>query len=186
MSRVLPHGVQTKKVKSLPDDLKSIAEELIADKFGIVEEVVPEVDDFFHDPRFRQEFPTGPDEVFFGPRMDDRRDRRGDVGFLQVRQEPWSRLRVAEIEITYPSYENLVRAMRELDINNIRDREKREFVFHPEFYHFLMRDMQIARYMRHTERGTWREGEKQVVGELMGCNVIVTHKVRHALLIARF
>lgn len=40
MSKVLPAELRTKKVKSLQGDLKNIAEELLAEKFGIEEEVV--------------------------------------------------------------------------------------------------------------------------------------------------
>lgn len=40
MSRVLPKELRSKRVDSLPEDLKSIAEELIATKFGVEEEVV--------------------------------------------------------------------------------------------------------------------------------------------------
>lgn len=42
MSRVLPKELRTKKVNSLDGELRDMAEELLAEKFGIAEEVVRE------------------------------------------------------------------------------------------------------------------------------------------------
>lgn len=43
MSISLPKEVQTQKVKTLPDDLKAIAEEMLGEKFGeeVVEQEAP-------------------------------------------------------------------------------------------------------------------------------------------------
>lgn len=193
MSRALPKELQTQKTSSLPDDLKKIAEELIADKFGVEEEVVQvNPDDFFLDPHDtvnRRRF--GPDA--FGRFTDvdesdvrDRGGRRGDVSNIQVRPTPWSlHSRIAEIEITYPSWDNLLIARREMQMQNIRPHGKPRFIMHPEFYHFFMRT-EDARMNFRQSFGRHVEGAHDVTGEIMGCDVIVPPKVRHCILEVEF
>ena len=187
MSTRLPQEVQTQKVKTLPDDLKKLAEELLGAKFG--EEVV-EVES--HDP-FQGTGPFGSarirqDDFFVEPGMGNRRGvGHRDLGEVRVRMEPWSRSKVAELEITYPSYEVLMAAFREMDMRNIRPQE-RELILHPEFYHFLMRDRDCSiNFIKFDQMGMPRErGAKVSDGQLFGCQVYITPKVRHAMLIARF
>lgn len=184
MSRALPKELQTQKTSSLPDDLKKIAEELIADKFGVEEEVVQvNPDDFFLDPR---KFANGPDSFFYEPNVRDRGGRRGDVSNIQVRPAPWSlHSRIAEIEITYPSWDNLLIARREMQMQNIRPHGKPWFIMHPEFYHFFMRT-EDARMNFRQNFSRRAEGAHDVTGEIMGCDVIVTPKVRHCILEVEF
>lgn len=191
----LPKELKTQKTNSLPDDLKSIAEQLIADKFGIQEEVVPQVDDFFLDPRMGH---FGFDPAFgesrsratiFAdePNVRDRGGRRGDVSNIQVRPAPWSlHSRLAEIEITYPSWDNLLIARREMDMQNIRARNKPKFIMNPEFYHFFMRTEDARMNFRQSFGRRPVEGAHDVAGEIMGCDVIVTSKVRHCIFEVEF
>ena len=191
MSTRLPQEVQTQKVKTLPDDLKKLAEELLGAKFG--EEVIEET----HNPfpgqhEFAQTVGIRPDDFFddffIEPPMGNRRGvGHRDLGELQVRMEPWSRSKVAELEITYPSYEVLMAALREMDMRNIRTRD-RELVMHPEFYHFLMRDRDVSiNFIKFDQMGMPRDrGAKVSDGQLFGCQVYITPKVRHAILTARF
>ena len=114
MSTNLQQAVKTSKVSTLPDDLKAIAEAMLAEKFG--EEAI--------EVKSQGPFPGGSttsfrniglDEVFIEPPMGNRRGvGHRDLGEINVRMEPWSRDRVAEMEITYPSYGVLKATLREV------------------------------------------------------------------------
>lgn len=190
MSTVLPQELKTQKTNSLPDDLKKIAEELIAKKFDVREEVIPEVDDFFLDPRMGHRssdpFAGRPDSFFNEPGMGPRPFRGRDVSDITVQTRPWDRLRVAEVEISYPSFDNLVIANRKLDMENIRSGRRREFIMHPEFYSFMRRDRDVGLHLQSYSSGRVPEGAKDVVGEIMGCLVIISPGVRHCILRAEF
>lgn len=188
MSTNLQQVVAKSKVSTLDGDLKDIAEQMLRDKFGFEEEVVTKRSD-----PFPQDFPPfrgiDIDDVFF---ESNSRDRRGvghrDLGEIRVRMEPWSRDKVAEMEIAYPSYEVIMTAFREMDRRNIRPREK-ELVMNPEFYHFLMRDRDVSvNYISfdRTDPSRGRTGVKDADGQLFGCQVYITPRVRHAILIAKF
>lgn len=187
MSRALPKELRTQKTNSLPKDLKAIAEELIGEKFGFEEEVVTRRDDPFPDFDGRFDRVTvDPRDVFIDPEVRDRGHRRGDVSDIRVTNTPWSmRSRLAEIEITYPSWDNLLVARRNLEMQNIRMNDRPRFIMHPEFYHFFMRTEDARINFRHSNRRV-REGERAVVGEIMGCEVIVTPQVRHCILQVEF
>ncbi len=203
MSIVLPKELKSQKTNSLPDDLKAIAEELIAKKFDVREEVIPEVDDFFLDPDDRR-FGRGgmghfgidpafaesrgrPHSFADEPSMGDRRGFRDrDVSDVRVQIQPWDRLRVAEVEISYPTFDNLVVANRKLDMENIRRVRPREFIMHPEFYNFLCRDQQVGMYLQHYDGRRVPEGAKEVIGEIMGCQIVIARGVKHCILRAEF
>lgn len=194
MSRVLPKELRTRKLKSLPDELSKIAEELLADKFGIEEEVVPSVDDFFLDPTAttdRRRF--GPDE--FGRFVDvdesyvhdiERiRDRqRGYKEELHVEIRPWDRCRVASLRIREPRFDSLIDGLRRLDRENI-SRGNRKFVMAPGFWDYLRRDPQMHMNIQYADR-MWREGEERFEAVIFGCKIIVHPGVMDCMLEATF
>lgn len=180
VSRVLPQELRTKKTNSLPSDLKDIAEQLIGEKFGFEEEVVERKS---HDPFPRVGF--GFDE--FEPSSRDSGGRDRDVSDIRVNHAPWNmHARIAEIEITYPSWDNLLNALRKMDMQNIRPREPKTFAMHPEFYRFFMRTDDARMYFKQSMGARPRPGERQLVGHIVGCDVIVTPQVRHCILRAEF
>lgn len=195
MSTNLQQATKQSRVSTLPDDLKAIAEAMLAEKFGeeVVEQKAQTSFQRVGDTIFAA---NGVDELtafdgtttFVEPDVGDRRPfGRRDLGEISVRVEPWSRTRIAEMEISYPSYDVLMTALRSFDMRNIRTRD-RELVMHPEFYHFLMRDRDVSvNFIRFDQTGIPRErGAKVSDGQLFGCQVYITPKVRHAMLIARF
>lgn len=190
MSTSLPQEVQTSKVTSLPDDLKAIAEAMLKDKFG-VKEVVPDVDDFFlhpADPRRFTEFRDGPHPLRNEPSMgSERGGRSGDVGLVRVTNEPWSHSRVAEVEIFYPSFENILIAKAQMEMNGIRWREQPRLVMNPEFYRFIRTDSDARlNFVHYDEMGPGPIGLEPTVGQLAGCAVVVSRDVKHAILVAEF
>ena len=106
MSRVLPAELKTNKVKSLSGDLRDIAEELIAKKFGIKEEVIR---DTSRD-HFRQEYPRGYE--YFEPGIPSKYDvytgpDRDACGRYNAR--------TYRVLIRYPSISAILRGLEELD-----------------------------------------------------------------------
>lgn len=137
MSTKLPQEVQTQKVKTLPDDLKKLAEELLREKFGVEEVRDKSPDSFrgpdeFHEIRF--------DEVFIEPGMGNR-GRRGPV---QVSMDPRTRSRLARVHITSrgSALTGIADAMRDLDMENLPNRY-RKILIHQERYHEVLREERI-------------------------------------------
>lgn len=187
MSTNLQQATKQSRVSTLPDDLKAIAEAMLAEKFG--EEAI--------EVKSQGPFPGGDTSPFRSIRRDDffvepgmgysRGNRHRDLGEVNVRIEPWSRDRVAEMEITYPSYDVLMAAFRQVRERGIRP-QSGELILNPEFYNFLMRDREVhmAYQSRDMDPRRGRTGVKDPDGYLFGCEVYITPKVRHAMLITRF
>ena len=66
MSTNLPQEVQTSKVTTLPDDLKKIAEEMLAEKFGVKEVVTESGSPFSGNGKASATY-VRPDDVFIDP-----------------------------------------------------------------------------------------------------------------------
>ena len=167
MSRALPKELRTKKTNSLPNDLKSIAEELIGEKFGFEEEVVERK----APDSFRQEY--GPFGDTIG--LTEIRTREGDV--LRVSSEFYDRIRrsnqgyLEEIElardfrsnrpkarlyIPNPDMSSLMTALKRFKYLNIR--HDYVFVMSPGFANEMMyRDRDFGYYFQRTHERP-REG----------------------------
>jgi hypothetical protein len=178
MSRPLPPVLQTAKRNSLPKDLKSIADELIAEKFGIEEEVVERKAPNPFQGGFAQEFPNGTN-------VDDRiRGRQGSFpNNITVEVRPWDNLRLARIEVISPTYGGLVNAMRAFDMQNLT--RERALVVNPSWWNYMLADMRLRELIiqRH---GVRYEGTMPVVAEVFGCKVVEYPGVRTAVLEARY
>lgn len=178
MSRNFPQATKTKKVSSLPDDLKKLAEDLIAEKFDVKEEVVER-----EAPRpFRQEYPgtSGPDDrvrvaskdVFIDPHLGQRL-RRGEQGFrerIEVITTPWSSRPVATVPVPDPSTHGLRTAITQLKLANIRPRT---FYMIPEFMeHLLVTDREFAHYYNRNA-----DTSKSRHGIIYGIDVVVSSTI---------
>lgn len=176
----LPQVVKTQKTSSLPDDLKNIAAQLIADKFGIKEKK----------PQSSWgEFPSGqggPAAIFNQSNMDGGfwERQRGYRDGITVKEEPWSRRRIASVSVSVPSFAALESARRRLLNENIR--HDMIFVMEPEFFRALMCDDPdfsayfMESYMPH------KEGVRNVSGQIMGIDVQVTPALMGCVLEATF
>lgn len=136
MSRVLPAELRTKKVNSLQGDLKSIAEELLAEKFGIEEEVIRE--------QSRDPFLDGPGDTFGFTQIRSRdgrtvaissdfyeRIRRVNRGYRdEIEISPSFRSNRVEARLRSPDARNmddLISACRRLDLLNPRKQDRKIF-----------------------------------------------------------
>lgn len=175
MSIVLPQELKTSKVKALPDDLKKIAEEMLAKKFDIKEEVVfPKWEDPFLDINRGAFAGTGFNGAggatttqFFGEFQPGYQDQ------IYVESQPWSNNRVAKLRIRHPAENELISALQRFDKQNMRG--KRSFIMSREFCDYV--------------RSWWRftqHGGIEGVGQIFGCDVIVSPQVQDCVLEARF
>jgi len=185
MSSSLPQAALTQKVKSLPADLSKIAEEMLRAKFGVEEEVVPEMDDFFLDPSERHESPNirqnayrDESNVFYPTGFAER--QRGFKDDIQLEIQPRDRTRYAKLRIREPRTEYLLRAMHRFDIENIR-RDTRSFIMHPDFFRYILFEDKTGYINRYPQRKA-KEGEENIVAEIFGCKVFVTPAIVDCIL----
>lgn len=121
----------SQKVQTLPSDLKSIAEELIAKKFP--EEVKRDSSREYFRPERAYRF----DGVELEPHV-YREQRHGDVSF-----DPRTRERVVRATIHGRGYEDIAQAMRKLDMGNI-PRRGRTLYISVHMYNNLRKDSPMA------------------------------------------
>lgn len=167
MSTSLPQEVKTNKVQTLPDDLKSIAEEMLAAKFGVKEEA----------PKKAKSFPgrdgwTVPDfnDIFIEPDVGSGRlDRREPT--IEVKHQPWNGDRIAEVEVGYPSEGDLIDVFRLLD-RKVGRNDNRKVYMGRRFIHEIMRDVRFARSFTMKARFDDRDGVEREIGEVFGFPVI--------------
>ena len=158
--------LQTRKINSLPEDLRKIADELLYEKFGAddtIEEVKVEksTDTFrgINDGFFQ--FDGRQDVAFNESYVDYRRmERRPEV---TARCNPYDSTRVATTPICTPDFRGLVEALRRLDEQNLPRRD-RIFRLEPRFWNYLKRDDEIALHLCHR---TYEDFT------IMGCRIIV-------------
>ncbi len=189
MSTNSPQEVTQKSLKyqSLPDELKSIADELIRDKFGVEEEVVPDVGQSFRNnegkPRATY---VGPDEFFIDPTMGNgyiRSERqRGYRDEIRVEIRPWDSSRVATLQIGEPSFDCLRKGMQRFDMENIRN--ERTFIMHPNFYRSLMCDPNFGHYVQERYNHPV-EGARNVIAQIFGVDIEINPRYE-CILEARF
>ncbi len=158
MNSDLPKAAQTRKLNSLPDDLKSIAAEMIAKKFPTKKEEKVEIPDPF---RGR----TATETAYAQPAYADA-DRRYAVppgGNIQVQYDHWSR--TYRFSIDHITEEILMSAMRMLDMNNVRGRR----VIHASYddYNTLRRIYAFTPY------------QGMDMGKIWGMDVVLERGVRY-------
>lgn len=185
----LPQEARTNKVETLPDDLKSIAEEMLAKKFGVEEEVVREEPPF--DPFLRiHESHTATDDGFLQASTTtteyDYRGRRGFLNDIQISIQPWDRRKIAQVNVNAPSERHIRDAIDNFEWSAV-PRYGRQWVFNPRFWNYLKSDPRMGMSTSHkpTPR-EWREGVEVSVAYLYGIPVTVSPHIREGLLIARF
>lgn len=186
----LPQEALTHKVNSLPDDLRSVAEEMLAEKFGIEEEVVersapnPFRDNTQFDARADDAtYVSGPRAVD-DPRMGYGRRFRNNI---RVEVQPWNNGRVAEVDVNAPSIHHLREAIDQFDWENV-PKHDRTWLFGPRFWHYLKADPRMASAIvsRNPPRDSWREGIEISIADLYGIPVVVNPNIPAGMLIARF
>lgn len=144
MSIVLPQELQTQKINSLSGELRDIAEELLAEKFDIKEEVVPQRDDSFRGmgpqcycgPQYAQRCPAHESTYNNGGQFGSPSEV---VGHFDTWRDFSRRVQQISIYITSPSH--IVRGMMELlekaDMENW-PRYRRTFIMAPDIARYLM------------------------------------------------
>lgn len=183
----LPAELKTNKVDTLPDDLRFIAEEMLAKKFDIPEEVPPKRGGSFRVQPVESAWTTaGTQQTYYGVEFEPSYGRGGrqSGNGIKVRLEPWSGHRVAEISVREPTIDSLMRAIRTFDEEMIDG--DRTFIMSPRFWHYLARDPNNFRYIRKLHKPRFQEGVKPVIAELLGCDVIVYNPMEHCVLEGKF
>lgn len=169
----LPQEVKTNKVQTLPDDLKSIAEEMLAAKFGVKEAAPKKAKSFRGDtgnsPWSVGGFTSGSIGIESASFMGGRGRRNGSV---QVSVQPWNGNRVAEIEVGYPDDSSLVDAFRELDSRFGRD-NRRKIIVGPRFFNELCRDPRLRIQMKSDWDRGFDDGVEHEVARIYNFPVIV-------------
>lgn len=184
-------SINSQKVKSLPADLKEIADELIANKFP------EEVKRAKSRDTFRQEYtPFGvglggvdgfdgraidPRDVFFDPSRPSRREGYRDGVFVEVR--PWDRSRVAKVRIREPSFASLMDGLRKLDRENVV--RNRRFVMNPDFYNHAMNDSGMRDFV-HFRESRHGGGTSTFAAEIFGCKIIESPELMDCMLEGEF
>lgn len=178
--------LESKKIQTLPDDLKSIAEELIRDKFGAEEEVVEQSTASFHNIT-RQEYPPN-DARFdglhtqFGDGFVDVLDKSTDdtyqytryrTGDLRTWFSPYHRTRHVAVSIHSPDTRSIRASIQELDRVNVRQ-DGRTIMMPPRFARELMasRDYQIFMVYRESDRVGYSD-DRHYIGQMFGCKMFV-------------
>lgn len=195
MSTNLQQAVKTSKVSTLPDDLKAIAEAMLADKFGeeVVEQQVP---DPFHGNK-----PDGFDAGYFDTiditeltgrdgskiRVSSefldriRQANRGYLDEITLTSDFRSRRPKARLSVSNPHMDGLASAVRRFRELNIR--YDMMFVMNPDFANEMMhRDRDFSYYFQRNDNRRRREGERDVYGQIMGIDVVITPEVYGCLL----
>lgn len=179
MQKLQAH-LQTRKISSLPEDLRNIAEELLIEKFGrddVIEEVKAEksadtfpgfneysvqgysvgIDMGYEDStEIAERFSGVADELSMGyGRMEHRPGLNTRVDFS-------SRQRVVTTPVTSPDFRGLTEALRRLDEQNLPRRD-RIFRFNPRFWDAIY-DRELSSYLATTDCREY---------SLLGCRILV-------------
>lgn len=176
----LPQETKTKKLNSLPSDLLELAEELIADKFDVKEEVVEKKSR----PNFPGSIPKreeydwigvdtvsiSPGDVFVDPNAVSSFTRhRSDE--VRTRIDFFSRRRIASVSIAIPTTRGIRDSICRLDQANL-PRDNRKILMSSRFWNELKRDPDIAHYLSYSDRG--RGYGMEYVGSMLGCKMFVS------------
>lgn len=177
--RQLKKVFQTRKINSLPKDLRKIADELLIEKFGeddTVKEVRKKSSSSFPGAIDISQFQQGIDMGYFGSsesvaRFNDATDisnvysgRGFDRPGISTRLDISSRTRVATTPVTSPDFRGLVEALRRLDEQNLPRRD-RIFRLEPRFWNYFRQDRELGLYL-----STNSYASEYI---LMGCRIII-------------
>lgn len=182
----LPKATQTAKLQSLPDDLRKIADDLLAEKFGVEEEVVEKsTASFQYDVRTDERSDARLNAIQFDTAYDIRRGRRFPDP-IKVEVQPWDGRRTATVLVNAPSERHLVNALDHFDYEGIPSKERYFFMSH-RFYDYVLRDpiLQRSLVMRNTPF-RYKEGIEEVIAEIYGVKVVLTSVTDRCLLVSRF
>ena len=175
--RRLSPVLRTRKINSLPEDLKLIAEELLVEKFGEEKKVEKSTNSFpgddFYGIRVSKEFGlqmghlsnSEVAERLFGTtdELSMGYGRMEHIPGLNTRVDFSSRQRVVTTPVTTPDFRGLVEALRRLDEQNLPRRD-RIFRFNPRFWDAIRYDRELSSYLAPTD---YREYS------LLGCRILV-------------
>lgn len=175
--------LQTRKINSLPKDLRKIADELLIEKFGAddtIEEVKVEqstdtflgVDAGFY--QFDGRFDVHANEPYVG---DFSRNQRGRPS-INTRVDSYNRRRIVSTPIERISTRGIRDAIQVLDYENL-PRNNRVIRLSPGFWNELKRDSDLGYFIGYREnardslRGSYTEDPRAYVGEMFGCRIMV-------------
>ena len=169
MPTKLPQELKTSKVESLDGDLRSIAEQLIADKFGVKEEVVEK--------KSQASFPQCTCDPGFALRCVIHEPSSAPVRQGLDSYASWDVNRLARNREYIRTQDISFRGIRELlvwaDRKNL-PQGKRRFLIGAYEKQILMRDMDFMQYVR----AYMREGQRM---QIYGCDVEIIAS-RHSCL----
>lgn len=193
MSYDLPQATKTRKIQSLSGDQRKIAEELIAEKFDVKEEVVESRDSA----SFRQEYgfmpgpevifqstPSGPNGFYdvlneshdgpFGGSSSYTRHRADEV---RTRVDFYTRRRVSTVAIQRCSTRGIMDALSRLDMENL-PRSNRVIRLGRGFWMEFRRDEDVARYMAYRDSGRgYGHDNGEYIGHMFGCPIFVAEGI---------
>lgn len=196
MSRALPKELRTAKTSSLPDDLKKIAEELIADKFGIEEEVVTQSDRPFQN-GYHEGPSNGQDRDYARATAPDAGawcgnsfcsscvggPERGCGGFVRARVDFQRRQRVYSITLSHADSRLFHDGINKLmETTNCR-REDMLLIASKRYIRDLLQDPEARYYFEHREEHGYRE---LVIGRMFGVKIAVGPEGVRPTIEARF
>lgn len=177
----LPQETQTRKIQSLSDDQRKIAEELIAEKFDIREEVVQK-----EDTSFREHCTCGP-EYATRCRIHDNEPSMGygrmdqfygaDFGRgidIQTRVDFQTRRRVSSIAIGEPTTRAVRDGLMRLDMENL-PRHDRKLYASPQWLRALSRDEGFRMYVEVSDRD--RGYHENVIGRIFGLPIVAVEGI---------
>ncbi len=190
MSTNLQRVVAKSKVSTLDGDLKDIAEQMLRDKFGFEEEVVTDSDRSFQSDRMGFEGTIGIEEIRtrdgsilrvsseFLDRI--RESNRGYFDEVELTTDFRSRHPKARLRVSDARMSGLASAVKRF--RNLNVRHDYAFIMSPEFVDEVMqRDRDFVYYFQRSHRRR-HEGERDVYGQIMGVDVIITREIRGCLL----
>jgi len=174
MQKHLAQDLQTAKTKSLPDDLKSLAEELIGTKFGYEEEVVEQSTASFQGYTVGVDAAYGRDVSAFREPRDGRTTSVRKVMDSEVyeRIDFYTRSRIISTPIDRPTTRSFRDAVYRLDMVNARRDDRRAYL-PVEFARELFRSADFQYYAeQRIDRGMgYDRSEGNYIGRLFGVEV---------------
>jgi hypothetical protein len=176
--RHLPKELRTRKINSLPEDLKGIAEELIAVKFDIREEIVTKK----RSRPFRQEYPSGygievsaDGDIRMGALGEPFMGRfRGDSPGVEVSHDFATRERIYRTPIAEPTFRGIRDALYRLDEANAPRRDVKAFIGSRGFLDYLRSDRDIGQHIAYSDR---HRGKREYLGDIFGVSFFVVEGV---------
>lgn len=163
--------LQTRKINSLPQDLRKIADELLIDKFGEDDVIEKEVKVAKSTDSFREElvsltkYDDGHGNSFVVPDVRDFYIDPRDRGLgIKSRLDFYSRQRIFTTPVTAPNFRGLTEALRRFDEQNFSQRD-RIFRFNTRFWDALRCDREVGLYL-----SAYSRSQEYTI---FGCRIII-------------